>query len=510
MPNRDSADTHPNGPGRPNNKPKTLRELLELASRSFDFHQFHPLEPDERVRLSYYSTRIIPEIVTRDLLPVLQSMAEAGQLAAYDELRARLPFAQIVMSEDVSRIETMLEDGFVLLQLQGDTEGGMLIQAHAASLGHRQHNDTENEFSVVGPKVGFVENLDVNVNLLRKMISIPELVFEELRIGSLSGTRVCFAYLDGITNPELINTVRQRLSDVDYEIVFDASLLDQLISDNSNSPFPLFLTTERVDRVAYAVSSGQVAIFSNGSPYALTGPSTFLDFFISPEDYYLPWLLGSFFRLIRLFSVAFSIFASPLYVAILTFHYEVLPDSILGPLILSRINVPFPPVLEVIFLEVTIELLREAGARLPSKIGQTLGIVGGIVIGQASVQAALSSNVLLIIVALAALASFTTPIFKMANTIRFLRFPFILLAAFLGGFGIVIGCFFLLGHMLRLKSFGSPYLVPIFPFRRGNWSDSVIRASFQFTSKRPFFLRPLSTVRFNPATPRKEPPDEEE
>ncbi|KAI7251405.1 hypothetical protein KC345_g11583, partial [Hortaea werneckii] len=150
----------------------------------------------------------------------------------------------------------------------------------------------------------------------------------------------------------------------------------------------------------------------------------FLDFFISPEDYYLPWILGSFFRLIRIISVIFSIFAAPAYVAVLTYHFEVLPDSILGPLIMSRLHVPLPPVMEVIFLEITIELLREAGARLPTKIGQTLGIVGGIVIGEASVRAALTSNILIIIVAFSALASFTTPIFKMANTIRLLRFPF--------------------------------------------------------------------------------------
>ncbi|KDE48564.1 hypothetical protein DI43_03605 [Geobacillus sp. CAMR12739] len=160
----------------------------------------------------------------------------------------------------------------------------------------------------------------------------------------------------------------------------------------------------------------------------------------------MPWVLGTFFRLIRFFGVAFSVLASPIYVAVLTYHYEMIPEDLLGPIIYSRSNVPFPPMLEVLFLEITIELLREAGARLPTKVAQTLGIVGGIVIGQATVDAGLTSTILLIVVALAALASFTTPIFKMSNTIRFIRFPFICLP--LSGAGsalslLCVGCSFI-------------------------------------------------------------------
>jgi spore germination protein KA len=263
--------------------------------------------------------------------------------------------------------------------------------------------------------------------------------------------------------------------------------------------FPLLLSSERIDRITYAILMGEVAILSDGSPYVISGPSTILDFFMSPEDYYLPWLLGSFFRIIRICSVLFSIFASSLYVAVLTYHFEVIPEKLLEPLVISRANVPFPPVMEVIFLEITIELLREAGARLPAKIGQTLGIVGGIVIGQATVEAALTSSILLIIVALSALSSFTTPIVKMSNTIRVLRFPFIFLAAIWGGLGIVVGGLLLLGHLLRLKSLGTPYLVPLFPFRTGNFADSIIRSSFQFLTIRSKYLKPISLKRYKPS-----------
>lgn len=150
----------------------------------------------------------------------------------------------------------------------------------------------------------------------------------------------------------------------------------------------------------------------------------------------------------------------------------------MGPIIYSRANVPFPPVVEVLFLEITIEFLREAGARLPTKIGQTLGIVGGIVIGQATVEAALTSNILLIIVALSALSSFTTPIYKMSNAVRLLRYPFILLASIWGGFGIYVGVIFLIGHLIRLKSLGSPYMLPLFPYRKGGFTTAFSRPNY--------------------------------
>jgi spore germination protein KA len=193
----------------------------------------------------------------------------------------------------------------------------------------------------------------------------------------------------------------------------------------------------------------------------------------------------------------FSIFASAFYIAILTFHFEVVPKDLLGPIIYSRANVPFPPVVEVLFLEVTIDLLREAGSRLPTKIGQTLGIVGGIVIGQATVEAALTSNILLIIVALAALSSFTTPIYKMSNAIRLLRYPFILLAAIWGGLGIYVGLILLITHLSRLKSLGVPYLLPLYPYRIGGLAGAFLRPNYINYNTRPWYLRPLSLKRFN-------------
>lgn len=483
-----------------------IEEVLNQSAKSQDFCRLAPLENPDAIRLYYYRSMTDDAKITEFLLPALQKHGdEAGEAR---RLRACLPFLDVRLTGDAEIVDAKLMEGCVLIRLEDEDQPFLLVNVQNENLGLRPNNETENEFSVVGPKKGFVESIDVNIHLLRSQMPVSKLIVEELTVGTVSKTKVAIVYMDGVTNDELVRTVKQRLDDISFEVVFDSSQLDQIISDHSNTPFPLFLSTERIDRVTYAIISGQVAIFSNGSPYAVTGPSNFLEFFISPEDYYLPWILGSFFRLIRIVCVFLSIFATPIYVAVLTFHFEVIPDSILVPLIESRIHVPFQPLVEVIFLEITIELLREAGARLPTKIGQTLGIVGGIVIGEASVQAALTSNILLIIVALAALASFTTPIFKMANTIRLLRFPFILLAGLWGGLGIVAGLVLLLGHLLRLKSLGMPYLVPIYPFRKGNFADSLIRASYQYTSIRSIFLRPKRLKRYTPSARKEGPADE--
>lgn len=215
--------------------------------------------------------------------------------------------------------------------------------------GLRENNDTENEFSVVGPKVGFVEDLDTNIGLLRTQINIPNLIIKEIIVGTTSKTKVAIIYIDGVTNEQYIQTVEQRLTDIDYDFVFDSSLLDQMMSDNSLTPFPLFVSTERRDRVVYSLIGGQVAVISDGSPYIITGPSTLFDFFISAEDYYLPWILGSFFRLIRIFGVIFSLFTTSMYVAITTYHYEVIPKICLVPLFFPDKTFHFLPSLKCFF-----------------------------------------------------------------------------------------------------------------------------------------------------------------
>ncbi|MGE8077989.1 spore germination protein [Peribacillus loiseleuriae] len=441
--------------------------------------------------LTYLTSLIDEKIVEQSILTALLN----GDFYSMEDLKKLVPIADVQICGDPSEIEENLCNGYVLVTIETEERYFGLIAAKR-EMG-RGITAPEVEISVIGPKEAFVESIATNLNLIRRRLPVKELIIEEFTIGSLSKTKIAFLHMEGITNQENVNTVRQRLKDVEFDAITDSSYIVQIISDNSNSPFPQLLDTERPDRVAAVLAEGMIAICVDGSPQVLLTPTTLVDFFSSFEDYYLNWIIASFFRLLRVSAVTFSIMVTPLYVAVLTYHYEIIPHDLLSTLITSRRIVPFPPVLEAIILELTIELLREAGARLPTKVGQTIGIVGGIVIGTASVEAGLTSNVLLILVALAALASFTTPIYKMSNTIRLLRFPFLFFAYLWGLVGIVFCLCILLTHLIRLTSLGRPFLEPFYPTRWTDLQDSLIRFPFKERAMRPEYLRTEKTYRYS-------------
>lgn len=469
------------------------QKLEKVLKKSKDFKNVQYINHNTNVHFSlmFMSTMVDEKTIHESVLPFLLD----GDLNQIEDVIKLLPIEDIEFSENPAEIETKLFNGFTLLTL--DKENKKLCFLGTQKEVGRSIGIPEVEFSVIGPKEAFVESIDQNLNLVRKRIPVKEFIIEELKIGSLSKTRVAILYLENIANTENVNTVKQRLQDIEFDEITDSSFIIQIISDNQNSPFPQLLDTERPDRVSSSIIEGKVAIIVDGSPHALIGPTTLVEFFSSFEDYFLNWIISSFFRMIRLFAVMFSILVTPVYVATLSYHYELIPRDLLSALVASRMAIPFPPILEALFLEVTIELLREAGARLPTKVGQTIGIVGGLVIGTASVEAGLTSNVLLIIIALAALASFTTPVYRMGNTIRLLRFPFLFFAELWGFLGILLCFCILLIHLSRLTSLGRPYLAPFYPPRKEDFKDALIRLSFKNQSRRPLFLHSKKPVRMN-------------
>ncbi|MFC3884874.1 spore germination protein [Bacillus songklensis] len=469
----------------------TLSGLFDTLSGSSDFLHFTFETDGKSCQVTYIKTLVNPDFIHTHILSPL-SKKDFRNLEDIGEL---LPIENIVITDCVEEIQNKIMSGHIFIQMKEKDRKGVLISAVANET--RQVTTPEVEFSVVGPKEAFVESLDTNINLIRKRLPLPQLQVKEVRVGKISKTRVVVLYIDGIANQENINTVMQRIQDLEYDQISDSSFITQMIADNSNSPFPQFVDTERPDRVTSVLSEGKIAIIVDGSPHAFTVPITLVEFFSAFEDYFLPWHIASSFRLIRLGAVMFSVLSTPLYVAVLTYHYEMIPTRLLATLVSSRAAIPFPPIIEAVILELTIELLREAGARLPTKVGQTIGIVGGIVIGTASVQAGLTSNVLLIIIALAALASFTTPIYQMSNTIRLIRFPFLLFAQLWGIIGVSMCFSFFLAHLLKLTSIGRPYLAPIYPLRIKDLRDALFRLPFSWQAKRPIQMRPEDSARFD-------------
>ncbi|WP_156573674.1 spore germination protein [Bacillus luti] len=460
----------------------SLQNLIEKLKKSSDFVNYHTSE-DETMPywISYYRPSLDGEKLQKYLMPTLLERPNA----TLEELKENIPMSGITITNDLQKIEDMVLKGHAIVQVNQQDQKCML--ANIAIDNYRAPTPPLNESTVIGPQEGFVEDIDTNINLVRKRLPVLDLQTKEMIIGEFSKTKVVMMYLDNLAEKDNIDFLEESLRALEYDQINDSAYIQELMGEKSI--FPLYINTERTDRVTKALIDGKIAIFVDGSPSILLTPVSYFDFFISPEDYNVSWLYATFSRILRLIAVLFSICATPLYVATLNYHYELIPSDLLETLILSRAQVPFPPLIEALFLELAIDLLREAGARLPMKVGQTLGIVGGIVIGQASVQAGLTSNILLIIVALSALASFITPIYKMGNAVRLLRFPFLIFAEIGGLFGISLGFIFLFTHLFRLTSLRKPYAL-FYPTRQQSVKDSWIRFPLTMIDTRDVQARP--------------------
>lgn len=410
-----------------------------------------------------------------------------------EELAKKLPILTISAVNQLTEVVEGINEGMVYIYVEGQPCG---ILTNVSKTMERGLQQAETESLVYGPKIAFTESLQGNINILRNNIRDHDLCMEDIIIGARAKTKAKIVYIKGIADDEIVNTFRQRITELEVDYIPGSTVLGQYLDTNSWTVFPQLMTTELPDRVSISLFRGKVAVLMDRSPDAVYGPTPFFSFFESTEDVYMRWNMALFLRFLRLFATFLSVLLTPAYVAVLTYHYEVIPSALLVSLGESRSKVPFPPVLEALLLEFVIELLREAGARLPTKVGQTMGIVGGIVIGQAAVQAGFTSNILIIIIALSALGSFTTPSYLMGTAIRIIRFPVILLAGLWGGIGIMMAfCFFLI-HLIKLDTLGGPYLSPVYPLRWKDFGHSFFKIPPQYLSFRPLTNRPEDSNRF--------------
>ncbi len=353
----------------------------------------------------------------------------------------------------------------------------------------------QTEMAVRGSQEGFTETLRTNTALVRRRLQTQQLVTEMVKVGRLSQADCAIMYVDGVVNPDLVDEVRRRVKDaqvVDY--VGDSGMLELLIEDSPFSLVPTVLATERPDRVGAFLSEGHAAILANNSPFALVVPATFWAMLHSAEDYYLRWPYGTFLRLIRVVSWFTTLLLPGIYVAVTNYHPEMIPTDLLLSIASSRERVPFPLVGEVLLMEGAFELIREAGVRIPTVIGPTIGIVGAIILGQAAVAANIVSPLLVIAVAITGLASFAIPNQGLSLFVRVLRFGYLLLGAVVGLFGISLGLFVQAVAMSKIKSFGVPILAPLAPWipRQG---DLLTRPPAWAQELRPGYVDAVDDVR---------------
>jgi len=404
-----------------------------------------------------------------------------------DELFKLVRYGSIP-SPELKEIENI--DDAVLSILTGDTV--MLIDGTAKIIvigtkgwPARGISEPSTEAVIRGPKEGFTETYRFNSALVRRRIRDPRLKLKQMQIGRRSFTDIGIMYIEDIAQPELVAEVKRRLATIDIDAILDSGYIEELIEDNPYSLFPQIKATERPDKVASELYQGKVAILVDNTPFALIVPATFNAFFHAAEDHYMRWIPATALRIMRFVAGILSLITPALYIAVTSYHPGILPTDLVLSIAAAREGVPFPAVIEALIMELTFELLREAGVRLPTLVGGVVGIVGGLVIGQAAVEAGIVSPIMVIIVAVTAIASFSIPDYGFSHAFRLFRFLLILVAGFLGLYGIILVLLFMLGHLVRLKSFGTPYLSPFVSFTVSDLKDTVVRLPMFMMKNRP-------------------------
>ncbi|WP_284638340.1 spore germination protein [Paenibacillus silviterrae] len=344
----------------------------------------------------------------------------------------------------------------------------------------RSIDEPVTEAVIRGAHEGFVENLSPNIGLLRKRIKDHQLSVIPYTIGRRSLTEVSLVFMKDLCDEAILNEVKRRLDSIEIDNVLESGYIEQIMEDNYLSFFPQMQTTERPDRVVGALMEGRIAILTDGTPMALIVPVTLPTFMSAPDDYYERWLPGTFVRLLRYLAAGIALFLPSIYIAMISYNHGLIPTKLAISIASGREGVPFPSLFEALMMEITIEILREAGLRLPKPIGQAVGIVGGLVIGQAAVQAGIVSPVMVIIVALTAMSSFAIAQYEMGISIRLLRFFSMISAGIFGIYGIVLFGIFITAHLVKLKSFGVPYTLPFGPMKPVEWKDSLVRMPMPF------------------------------
>ncbi|MBU5670662.1 spore germination protein [Paenibacillus brevis] len=397
-----------------------------------------------------------------------------------------LPFYTLKEATDAIEFSRLVLFGHAGVIVEG-VPCGLLIQNPNTS--NRAIVEPLSEALLRGPRLGFTEVLSENTSMLRRQGFSEQLEMRSYRIGNTLPKDVVIAYFKDIVNADLLKEVEARVSNIDIDFLADSGYIEQLIEDNYLSPFQQLQNTERPDRVINGLLEGRVAILQDGSPFALIAPATFSMLLQSPEDYYERWIPSSLLRMLRFFAAFLSLLAPSIYISFISFHPGLIPTELVLSIIETRQGVPFPSLIEVLILELAIEILREAGIRLPKPIGPAMGIVGGIIVGDAAVQAGIVSPILVIVVAVTAISSFSMPSYSAGITLRLLRFFGMIFAAILGMFGTILFFLLLCSHLSRLKSFGVSYLTPVSPYRLQDWKDLFIRAPISLMKKRPAMMK---------------------
>lgn len=395
----------------------------------------------------------------------------------------------VELTGDVAKLTDAIIRGNTVFMAE-NVSAGLIISTK--ELKTRSVEEPTSERVVRGPREGFVEDLMLNLSLIRRKLATPDLKFRLLKLGTQSRTNICICYLDSTVNKKILQEVYKRVGGIDTDGILDTEYIKEYIRDNPLSPFLTAGSTERPDVVAANLLEGRIAILADGTPVVLTVPYVFIENFQSSEDYYMSFWLASISRLLRIAGFWISISVPGVYTAFVTYHQEAIPTPLLLSISAARQGVPFPTIVEVILLSIIFEMIRDAGVRMPSNLGQALSIVGALVLGSAAVEARLVSAPIVIIVSVSAITGFMVP--KLISAIVFLRPVLLLLSAFLGLYGYAFGIMGILLHLCSVSSFGVPYMLQITNLSLCEMRDTAIKIPRWYLKYRPKIIS-LNRVR---------------
>ena len=450
---------------------------------------------EKRAAIIYISGITDENLINNNILKVIQENLKQFETDILDKIHSEVvAVTDTDKSNNLDDVSLAILNGNAAFYLEGYEEVLLMGTTGGES---RSIEEPESETLVRGPRDGFVENIFTNMALIRRDIRDPNLRFKKHDVGKRSKQMLVVCYVEGITNPDLVNEINRRLRTMDIDYISDSSFVEQWIEDSIFSPFPQILDTERPDVVSAGLMQGKVGIIVDGTPFALVAPMSLSDGLSSPEDYTQRWMSASLLRILRFLAAFIAVFLPGLYVAFVSFHPGMIPSTLAYSIAASREGVPFPAAVEAILMAITFELLHEAGVRLPKVIGQTIGIVGGLVIGEAAVSAGIVSPIMVIVTALTAIAAFSIPTYSMSIAFRTFRFIVIIASGALGLYGIILVYIMMNIHIVNLKSIGMPYSTPFGPLFLKDLKDVVIRAPFTRLTRRPKHLEPVDDVSKN-------------
>ncbi|SDX67635.1 spore germination protein [Paenibacillus sp. PDC88] len=428
------------------------------------------------------NTHIIKPLMREEMSELLASEYSSDNgLKLFLEQRM-IPVIEVVESTSLLNTAEKILTGYTALLVDHVT-GVFIVSSPTGT--ERTGEEPLSEALIRGPRLGFTERIGDNTGLLRLHGRNQSLQITQYEVGNRVKKDLVIAYMKDIADPQLVEEVQKRIQQIDIDDPLESGYIEQLIEDNWLSPFQQLQNTERPDRVIAALLEGRVAILLDGTPFALIAPVSFSMLLQSPEDYYERWIWGTFIRIIRYAAAFLALLAPALYISFISFHPGLIPTKLALTIINTREGVPFPSIIEALIMELAIEILREAGIRLPKPVGPAMGIVGGLIIGEAAVQAGIVSPFLVIVVAVTAISSFSIPSYSAGITLRVLRFAAMFSAAAFGLFGVIMFFLLMSSHLVRLKSFGMPYAVPMVSYNLIDWKDYVVRAPLFLMKRRP-------------------------